>query len=108
VPGKGEKEMTGRLSISTFTIEVDGRPTIAFKARKYAEAEAICEDQGLRAKLRLLKSGQVPICSDNATIIVRLAHPDEAALYGQATSASPSTDNVMLVYLVELDDPPER
>jgi hypothetical protein len=97
--------MTDRLSISTFTIEVDGRPTIAFKARKYAEAEAICEDEALRARLRLLKSGQVPICSDNATIVVRLAHPDEAALYSRTAGASPSTDDVMLVYLVELDDP---
>jgi hypothetical protein len=97
--------MTDRLSISTFTIEVDGRPTIAFKARKYAEAEAICEDEGLRARLRLLRSGQIPICSDNATISVRLAHPDEAALYSETASASPSTDDVMLVYLIELDDP---
>ena len=97
--------MTDRLSISTFTIEVDGRPTIVFKAKKYAEAEAICEDEELRAKLRLLKSGQVPISSDDARIVLRLAHPDEAALYSQAASASPSTDDVMLVYLIELDDP---
>jgi hypothetical protein len=97
--------MTDRLSISTFTIEVDGRPTIVFKAKKYAEAEAICEDEELRAKLRLLKSGQVPICGDNSTIVLRLAHPDEAALYGQAATASPPTDDLMLVYLVELDDP---
>jgi hypothetical protein len=97
--------MTDRLSMSTFTIEVDGRPTIAFKARKYAEAETICEDEELRARLRLLKSGQLPVCGDNATLVVRLARPDEAALYSQAASASPSTDDVMLVYLVELDDP---
>jgi hypothetical protein len=86
LPGKGKKdkkEMTDRLSISTFTIEVDRRPTIVFKAKKYAEAEAICEDEELRAKLRLLKSGQVPICSDSATIVLRLAHPDEAALYSR-------------------------
>jgi hypothetical protein len=102
---KGKKEMTDRLSISTFTIEVDGRPTIAFKAKKYAEAEAISEDEGLRAKLRLLKSGQVPIVGDDATIVLRLAHPDEAALYNQAANASPPTADLMLVYLVELDDP---
>jgi hypothetical protein len=100
--------MTDRLSISTFTIEVDGQPTLAFKARKYTEAEAICEDEGLRARLRLLNSGQVPVCGDNATLVVRLAHPDEAALYRQAASASPSTDDVMLVYLVELDGPEDR
>jgi hypothetical protein len=36
---------------------------------------------------------------------VRLARPDETALYRQAADASPSTDNLMLVYLVELDAP---
>ncbi len=100
--------MTDRLSISTFTIEVDGRPTLAFKAKKYAEAEAICEDEGLRTRLSRLNSGQVPICGDNAALVVRLAHSDEAALYRQVASASPSTDDVMLVYLVALDGAEDR
>jgi hypothetical protein len=100
--------MTDRLSISTFTIEVDGQPTVVFKAKKYAEAEAICEDEGLRARLRLLNSGQVPVCRDNSTLVVRLAHPDEVALYQQAADAAPSTDDVTLVYLVELDDAEDR
>jgi hypothetical protein len=100
--------MTDRLSISTFTIEVDGRPTLAFKARKYAEAEAICEDEGLRTRLSVLNSGQVPVCGDNATLVVRLAHPDEAVLYRQAAGASSSTDDVMLVYLVALDGPEDQ
>ena len=100
--------MTDRLSISTFTIEVDGRPTIAFKAKKYAEAEAICEDEGLRARLRLLTSGQIPVCGGDSTLVVRLAHPDEVALYAQTAGASPPTDDVMLVYLVALDEPEDR
>jgi hypothetical protein len=102
---KGEGEMTDRLSLSTFTIEVDGKPTLAFEAKRYSEAEAICRDEGLRAKLSLLKSGGAPVCDDNAILDVRLAHPDEAALYKQAASASQSTDDLMLVYLVELDGP---
>jgi hypothetical protein len=100
--------MTDRLSISTFTIEVDGRPTLSFKAKKYAEAEAICEDKRLRDRLSQLNSGQIPLCGDDATLVVRLAHPDEAALYEKTASASPSTDDVMLVYLVALDGPEER
>ncbi len=100
--------MTDRLSSSTFTIEVDGRPTVAFKARRYAEAEAICDDRGLRARLSLLRSGRVPVCGDNAVLAVRLAHPDEAALYSQAAAASPSSDDVMLVYLVAVDGPEDQ
>jgi hypothetical protein len=37
--------------------------------------------------------------------IARLAHPDEAAFYKQAGGASTSTDDLKLVYLVELDGP---
>ena len=102
---EGEGQMNHRLSLSILTIEVDGKLTLAFEAKRHSEAEAICGDEGLRAKLSLLKSGDVPLCGDNAILDVRLAHPDEAALYRQAASASQSTDDLMLVYLVELDGP---
>jgi hypothetical protein len=65
--------MSDRLSLSIFAIEVDGKPTLALEAKRYSEAEAICGDEGLRAKLSLLKSGDVPICGDNAILDVRLA-----------------------------------
>lgn len=64
--------MSDRLSLSIFTIEIDGKPTLAFEAKRYSEAEAICGDEGLRAKLSLLKSGDVPVCGDNAILDVRL------------------------------------
>jgi hypothetical protein len=50
-----------------------------------------------------LKSDGVPICGDNALLNVRLARPDEAAIFKQAVGASQSTDDLMLVYLVEVD-----
>jgi hypothetical protein len=95
--------MSDRLSLSIFTIEVDGKPTLAFKAKRYSEAEAICGDEGLRAKLSLMKSGDVPICGDNALLNVRLARPDEAAFYRQPAGVSQSADDLMRVYLVEVD-----
>ena len=97
--------MNDRFSLSIFTIEVDGKPTIAFEAKRYSEAEAICRDEGLRAKLSLLTSGKVPVCGDNAILDVRLAHPNEAALYKKTAGTSQSADDLMLVYLVELDGP---
>lgn len=97
--------MNDRLSRSIFTIEIDGRPTLAFEAKRYSEAEAISGDEGLRAKMSLLRSGGVPIYSDNAVVDVRLAHPNEAALYRQAADPSQATNNLLLVYLVELDGP---
>src|SRR5258708_25977149 len=97
--------MSDRLSLSIFTIEVDGKPTLAFEAKRYSEAEAICGGEGLRAKLSLLKSGGVPVCGDNALLEVRLAHPDEAAFNKQAAGASQSTAHLKLIFLVELDRP---
>jgi hypothetical protein len=75
--------MNDRLSLSTFTIEVDGKPTLAFEAKRYSEAEAICGDKQLRTKLSSLKAGGVPLSGGNAVLDVRLAS-DEAALYKQA------------------------
>jgi hypothetical protein len=95
--------LNGRLSQSIFTIEVDGRPTVAFASKRYSEAEAICANEGLRARLSLLKSGHAPVCDDNAALRLRLANPDEAAFYWKAAGASQPTDDLMLVYLVELD-----
>ena len=95
--------MSDRLSLSIFTIEVDGKATLAFEAKRYSDAEAICGDEGLRAKLSLLKSGDTPICGDNALLNVRLARPDEAVVFKQAVGASQSTNDPVLVYLVEVD-----
>jgi hypothetical protein len=100
---KAIAKMSDRLSFSIFTIEVDGKPTLAFGAKRYSEAEAICGDHGLRAKLSLLKSGDVPIYGDNALLDVRLARPDEVAIYRQAAGASQFTNDLILVYLVEAD-----
>jgi len=40
--------MNDRLSLSIFTIEVDGKPVLAFGAKRYSEAQAICTDEQLR------------------------------------------------------------
>lgn len=95
--------MSDRLSLSIFTVEVDGKPTLGFEAKRYAEAEVIYESEGLRAKLSSLKSGGSPLCDEKAALQVRLAHPEEAALYRQGAYASQPTGDLVVVYLVELD-----
>jgi hypothetical protein len=62
--------MSGRFSLSIFTIEIDGKPTIAFQTKRYSEAEPICEDEGLRAKLvRLAEYRPTPERSSAALLI---------------------------------------
>ena len=85
----------GQLSLSIFTIEVDGKPTLAFKAKRYSEAEAICQRKQLRTKLSALKSGDFPGSPRETAILdVRLARRKEAALYKQEAAGSQLTDGV--------------
>src|ERR1700730_3617849 len=65
---EGEEKMNDRPSLSIFTIEGDGKPVLAFGAKRYSEAQAICTDEQLRTKLSSLKSGAVPLCGDNAIL----------------------------------------
>jgi hypothetical protein len=100
--------MNDRFSLAIFTIEVDGRPTIAFEAKRYAEAEANCGD-GLRAKLSLQKSGDVPVAATARFWMCGSPTPMKRPFIDkkdrQAAGASRSTDDLMLTYLVELDGP---
>ena len=51
----------------------------------------------------MLRSGGVPVYDNNSILDVRLARPNEAALYRKAADASQSPDDLLLIYLVELD-----
>lgn len=73
--------MNNRLSLSIFTIEVDGKPVLAFGTKRYSEARAICTNEQLRTDLSSLKSRAVPVCGNNAILRVRLAHPEEVTIY---------------------------
>jgi hypothetical protein len=36
---------------SIWTLEIDGKPTLAFEAKKYREADEICHQEWLRVEL---------------------------------------------------------
>jgi hypothetical protein len=102
---EGEKNVKDRLSLSVFALEVDSKPVLTFEARLYLDAEAILADERLRTTLCAAKSGGAPVCDDYSILRLRLAHPDEAKRFKVA--ASPPTDDLKLVYLVDLDQPDE-
>jgi hypothetical protein len=58
-------------------------------AQSEAEARAlkICADERVRAKLRLMISGAKPLFDDLAILRVRLARPDERAIYNEKAAA---------------------
>ena len=94
--------MNDKLSLSVFTLEADRKPVLAFRCKTHSEAETIGFDERLRTKLSTVKSGGIPLCDDLAILRIRLANPDERDLYEKAVSRS---ENVTIVYLVDLDDP---
>jgi hypothetical protein len=91
------------LSLSVFTIEVDRRPVLVFESRKHAEAEEICADEKMRAKLSSLTSGGKSLCDDFAILRVRLARSDEKVLYRDQASMRSNDGGLVAFYLVDLD-----
>jgi hypothetical protein len=86
-----------------FTLEVDGRPTLAFEAARTKEAQQICKEPWLWADLILLRSGGVPLCTDQSKLSVRLATAEEADIFRQAAEMAKPSDDMALAYLIELD-----
>jgi len=86
--------MNTGMSLSIFTIVVDQKPVVAFGCKKHSDAEAICADERIRAKLSSIRSGGRPLLDDFAVPFVRMARPDERALYYEQAS-SRSNENSM-------------
>jgi hypothetical protein len=97
-----EGEMNDAFS-RVFTIEVDGRPTLAFEAIRTREAQEICKGAWLRDDLIVLSSGGVPICGDGSKLSVRPATDEEVVIYEQAAEVAKPCDDMVLAYLIELD-----
>ena len=85
-----------------WTLEIDGKPTLAFEAMKYREADEICHQEWLRVELGQRKINDVPLCGADSRLRIRLARPAEMLLYRQAAEANKLSDN-NLAYLIELD-----
>ena len=95
--------MTDDLSLSVFVLEVDRRPVVAFASRTHAAAEAILEEEQLRERLAQVRSGGVPLCDQIAIFRLRLAHPDEKAIYRRRKFGRVDHTGVLFAFLIEPD-----
>jgi hypothetical protein len=86
-----------------FTLEVDDRPILTFEASAMRAAQSLCKESWLWEDLGSLKSGGAPVLTGNAKLSVRTATPEEAIIFARGASEAKSTDDMVLVYLVELD-----
>jgi hypothetical protein len=95
--------MDHHFTFSIFTIEINGRPTLALQGKKHKDAERLCEQDRLRTELSTITSGGTPLYDAGATMNVRLATAEEAVLYRQATQSTEPSSDTTVVYLVDLD-----
>jgi hypothetical protein len=95
--------MGHEFSLSVFTLEINGTPTVSLQARRYCEARHFFQKERLRADLTAATSHGVPSCDAGAKMRVRLATFTEADLYRKATKSFPSTKKFAVMYLVDRD-----
>ena len=98
--------MTDGLSLSIFTIVVDRTPAVTFGCKKNSEAEAICAEERIRAKLRTMMSGGKSFTDDYSILYVRLARRDERTLYHEQARSRPNEGSMLMVQLVGTDGLP--
>jgi hypothetical protein len=72
------------FSFSTFTVEIDGVPTIAFRAKWYAEANDICRGWANLNWDEIVAKDPTSCRALPPTVIVRLARASEKAAYDAA------------------------
>jgi hypothetical protein len=89
---------------SVFTIAIDGKPTITFEASNLREAFELGQQDWLRADLTTLNSNGSPLCGPQSSLRARIATDRETAAYREGFAAAVSSDDILLVYLVDLDD----
>lgn len=86
-----------------FTLEVDGRPTLAFEASGTKEARTICQESWLLNDLSILTSGGARLRTAQSKLAVRPASPDEATIFAFVANTMKPSDDMTLAYLVDLD-----
>jgi len=85
-----------------FTVDVDGKPTIAFEAKNLREAHELSSEEGSRADLCALRSDGKPICNA-ARIKARIANEPERQAFYEAANVLQASEDFVLAYLVKLD-----
>jgi hypothetical protein len=92
-----------------FTLEVDGKPTLAFEASGTKEARQISLESWLLNDLSSLTSSGVRLRTAASKLSVRLASPDEATVFALVANNTKSlSEDLVLAYLVELDGRDDR
>jgi hypothetical protein len=85
-----------------FTLDIDGRPTVAFEAKNLREASQLSHEQWFRDDVAQLESGGASLWDGKAPLNTRYASDAEKDFFFEAAEEA-TGDEMILVYLVELD-----
>ena len=85
-----------------YVLVIGDRPVLAFQAVNYREASSLPRETWLLDDLMEARSSGAPLWDRIAKLSVRRATSEETALFLETKKAD--SDDLTLVYLVELDD----
>jgi hypothetical protein len=88
-----------------FTLYAGGRPILSFGAKNLTEAQQLAHEEWLRADLLRYRSNTRPLWDGKGRISVRISTSEEKAAFLAAQRAvGLDQDELLLAYLVELDN----
>ena len=85
-----------------YTILADGKPIVVLEASG-REAAELCREEWLRADLCRLTSNGEPLCKIKSKLQARPSAEDERVEYLEGSNEAKESDDILLVYLVDLD-----
>lgn len=89
--------------MKVFTLEIDGRPSLAFDATSIEQAMGICALDEFRADLVGLTTHGAPLCGEGAAFIVRDAASTEVAAFQHALQRAEAADGPTFAFLIPVD-----
>jgi hypothetical protein len=100
---EAKREMSAAGYSRVFTLEVDGRPILAFESVTAREAQQLAKESWLLDDLMVLTAGGAPLRTAQSKLSVRLATAEETDVFVTVAETAKPSDDVLLAYLVDLD-----
>jgi hypothetical protein len=85
-----------------YTILTDDSPIVALSARR-SEAIELCKEEWFLDEMSRLKSNGEPLYRPGMRLRARASTEEEWVRYDKACSAADAPEDILFVYLVELD-----
>lgn len=86
-----------------FTVEIAGRPVVAFNADSAEDAVGFCALPEFRQDLAELTSDGVSLYESHQALIVRAADCAEIAAFERGAGPAPRADGPTMVFLIQVD-----